>query len=299
MNITLRQLSYLLAIERTGSFSRAAESVHVTQPALSMQIKELEAELGLQLVERRPREARLTRAGRMVVARAERIEAELRALQAEVRTGRGQVNLGVIPTIAPYLLPRTLPQLRAQTDGLRLREARTETLLSELASGRLDAAIIATPAPECYEEILFDDCFLLAGTPALLDQNRGLAPNALDPGELLLLEEGHCLADQALALCGLTRAAQTVDLGASSLSTLCALVGQGMGLTLMPEIAASVETQAAPGIALLRFAEQPHRTLRLVRRRDCPDCGQWFEPLAEILRAEGRALLTEIRASFP
>ncbi|MCV2878328.1 LysR substrate-binding domain-containing protein [Sedimentimonas flavescens] len=299
MNITLRQLSYLLAIARTGSFSRAAESVHVTQPALSMQIKELEAELGLQLVERRPREARLTRAGRMVVARAERIEAELRALQAEVRTGRGQVNLGVIPTIAPYLLPRALPQLRAQTEGLRLREARTETLLSEVASGRLDAAIIATPAPECHEEILFDDCFLLAGTPELLDQNRGLPPNALDPGELLLLEEGHCLADQALALCGLTRAAQTVDLGASSLSTLCALVGQGMGLTLMPEIAASVETQATPSIALLRFAEQPHRTLRLVRRRDCPDCGQWFAPLAEVLRSEGRALLSEIRASFP
>ncbi|MDF2139939.1 hydrogen peroxide-inducible genes activator [Paenirhodobacter sp. CAU 1674] len=298
MRITLRQLSYLIALERHRSFSRAAEAVHVTQPALSMQIRELETELGLSLIERRPRDIRLTRAGRMVLARAEAIEAELRALQAEARRGQGSLNLGVIPTIAPYLLPRALPALRASA-ALRLREARTEALLADLNAGRIDAAIIATPAPECHEVPLGEDRFLLAGTPALLALNRGLAPDALDPGALLLLDEGHCLADQALALCGLTRAAQSVDLGASSLSTLCGLVGQGMGLTLVPEIAASVESRAAPGLALMRFAQEPARTLRLVGRKDSPDAALWFEPLAQTLRAVCADLLAEVRKEFP
>jgi len=298
MNITLRQLSYLLALDRTGSFSRAAEAVHVTQPALSMQIKELEAELQLVLVERLPRAARLTQAGRMVVERARRIEAELRALSSETRRAQGHLSLGIIPTIAPYLLPRALPRLRSTFGGLRLREARTESLLAELAAGRLDAALIATPAPECTEETLAEDRFLLAGTADLIARNRGLAPDALDPGALLLLEEGHCLADQALALCGLTRAAQAVDLGASSLSTLCSLVAQGMGLTLVPEIAALAETNAAPQVTLMRFATEPARQLRLVRRRDAPDAGQWFTPLAELLSADAQAIIDAARSRF-
>ncbi|MDD8023075.1 MAG: LysR substrate-binding domain-containing protein [Paracoccaceae bacterium] len=298
MNVTLRQLTYLIALDRHRNFSRAAAAVHVTQPALSMQIRELETELGLTLIERRPRDIRLTRAGRMVLTRAQAIEAELRALQAEARRGQGGLNLGVIPTIAPYLLPRVLPALRSQA-ALRLREARTETLLEDLTSGRLDAAIIATPAPECHEAVLCEDRFLLAGTPALLAQNRGLAPDALDPGALLLLDEGHCLADQALALCGLTRAAQSVDLGASSLGTLCGLVGQGMGLTLVPELAAATEAKAVPGLALARFAREPARMIRLVRRRECPDADSWFDPLAATLREICTALISDARATFP
>ncbi|PCD76843.1 hydrogen peroxide-inducible genes activator [Pseudothioclava arenosa] len=291
MNITFRQLSYLLALQRTGSFSRAAEEVCVTQPALSMQIRELEDQIGQPLIERRP--VRLTRMGRLVVARAQRIEAELAALEAEVRRGGGQVNLGVIPTIAPYLMPRALPALGP---GLRLREARTETLLAELEAGRLDAALIATAEPDVAEEILFEDRFLLAGAPALLALNRGLPPEALDPGELLLLDEGHCLADQALALCGLARRAQPFDLGAASLATLCALVGQGMGLTLLPELACLRET--TPEIALMRFDKEPSRQIRLVRRRDA-DQDDWFTGLAGTLRAAGTGLVAEVRARFP
>ncbi|HEY0213256.1 MAG TPA: LysR substrate-binding domain-containing protein [Paenirhodobacter sp.] len=298
MNITLRQLSYLRALAREGSFSRAADVVNVTQPALSVQIRDLETELGLVLVERLPRGIRLTGAGRMVLDRAERIEAELRALEAEARRGQGRLNLGVIPTIAPYLIPVALPQLRAVAAGLRLREARTETLLSELDAGRIDAAIIATPQPGYEGAELFEDRFLLAGTASVIAHNRGLAPDALDPGELLLLDEGHCLADQALALCGLTRQAQSVDLGASSLTTLCGLVGQGLGLTLVPEIAAGMERRATPSMALARFAHEPARHVRLVRRRDSADAERWFAPLVQVLAAAGHRILQDLRGQI-
>ncbi len=220
MNITLRQLQYMLALEKFRNFSRAAESVHVTQPALSMQIRELEQSLGLTLVERRPRDIRLTRAGRMVIDHALRIDAELKSLEADLRRGQGQVNLGVIPTVAPYLMPRALPKLQSVQSGFRLREAQTHELLEDLRKGRLDAAVIATPAPETEEITLFEDHFLLAGLPEALARLEGISPDALDPGELLLLEEGHCLADQTLKICNVNRDAQSVDLGASSLSTL-------------------------------------------------------------------------------
>ncbi|KEP70086.1 LysR family transcriptional regulator [Thioclava dalianensis] len=297
MNITVRQLTYLRALAEARSFSSAAQAVHVSQPALSVQIRELESQVGQPLVERRPRDVRLTRAGRRVLLAAERVAAELRALEAEARRGLGQVNLGMIPTIAPYLLPASLPDLRVQT-ALRLREAQTEELLEALAQGTIDAAVIATPAPDFHEEPLFEDRFLLAGTPDFLALNRGLAPQAIDPDTLLLLDEGHCLADQALALCGLTRARQRVDLGASSLSTLCALAGQGMGLTLVPEIAAAPETRAMPMLSLMRFAEEPARHVRLVRLRDCDDAAMWFDPLVGLLRKAGEALVAEARRGF-
>ncbi|KFE34958.1 LysR substrate-binding domain-containing protein [Thioclava atlantica] len=297
MKITLRQLTYLRALGQTRSFSRAAEIVHVSQPALSVQIRELEDQIGQPLVERRPRDVRLTRAGRRVLEAAERIAGELRALEAEARRGLGQINLGVIPTIAPYLLPAALPGLRAQ-GSLRLREAPTEHLLSEIAQGRLDAAIIATPAPDLHSAPLFEDRFLLAGTPDQLTLNRGLAPQALDPDQLLLLDEGHCLADQVLALCGLTRAAQRVDLGASSLSTLCALAAQGMGLTLVPEIAAVQESRAFPTLGLIRFAEEPARQVRLVRAQEASDADTWFEPIAQVLSRAGEGLVSQARRRF-
>ncbi|OOY11439.1 hypothetical protein BMG00_17160 [Thioclava marina] len=297
MNVTLRQLSYLRALGHARSFSRAAEMVHVSQPALSVQIRELEDQIGQPLVERRPRDVRLTRAGRRVLETAERVAAELRSLQAEARRGLGQVNLGVIPTIAPYLLPAALPGLRAQ-GVLRLREATTEELIEEVGQGTLDAAIIATPAPEFFEAPLFEDRFLLAGTPDQLAMNRGLAPQAINPDQLLLLDEGHCLADQALALCGLTRAAQRIDLGASSLTTLCALAGQAMGLTLVPEIAAMQESRAFPTLALLRFADEPARQVRLVRAREASDPEAWFDPLVRVLKAAGEGLITQARKRF-
>ena len=289
MNITLKQLASLRALAEHGNFSRAAEAVHISQPALSMQIMELETNLGVSLVTRKP--MGLTRAGRIALAHAERIAAELRALEASMRRGRGQLNLGMIPTIAPYILPRALPDLQAQFDGVRLREAQTEALLMDLAEGRIDAALIATPAPEFDESILAEDRFVLAGRPDILAQCRGLAPEALDPMQLLLLDEGHCLADQALALCGLTRSAQSMDLGAASLATLCGLVGQGLGITLLPEIAIATELRGTPTIALSRFEEEPQRLLRLVRRRGGQQDESWFAPLADLLGTACRQMI--------
>ncbi|MFI0395022.1 LysR substrate-binding domain-containing protein [Paracoccus jiaweipingae] len=297
MGISLRQLRYFLALVETGHFGHAADRVHVTQPALSMQIRELEAALGAVLVERMPRGIALTPAGREAEQRARRIIAEITELSATARRGglAGRLNLGIIPTVAPYLLPAALPDLRAAdiTRDLRLHEAPTDRLLGELAGGRLDAVVIATPAPDdAVEAPLLCDRFLLAGSPARL---AGLAdplprPDGLDPDQLLLLDEGHCLGDQALAVCGLSRGVSRLDLGAASLSTLCRLAGQGMGLTFLPELAAAQELAAAPGLAARRFATpQPARELRLVRRASTDPAG-WFDDLAARLASAGQRL---------
>lgn len=304
MNITLRQLSYFLALIEENSFSRAAERVHVTQPALSMQIKELENMLQASLIERLPRGIRLTRAGRDVAEHARRVLAGAKELEAAARRQgwARRVNLGVIPTIAPYLLPRVLPDLKSVDKGrdIRVREAQTDRLIAALDEGQLDAIVIATAAgrPEFHSQVLFEDRFLLAGSPDLLGrlgQGRDeLRPMAIDPEELLLLDEGHCLSDQALEVCSLNRRfARRIDLGASSLSTLCGLVGQGFGMTFLPEIA--VAQEAWDGLALMRFsAPEPSRTVRLVRRAATSDDG-WFSDLADTLAAAGQALAGEAR----
>ncbi len=313
MTVTLRQLSYLTALAEEAHFGRAAARVHVTQPALSMQIRELEGALGLALVDRLPRGVRLTRAGREVLARADRILAEVREMEAAARRGAfGVVTLGVIPTLAPYLLPPALAALRAAPDlpqDLRLREAQTGTLLRELADGTLDAAVIATPpGPGMIELPLFEDRFLLAGTAARLaaleGQAEALRPVSLDPGQLLLLDEGHCLADQALEVCALGRrrtggGRARLDLGASSLATLCGLVASGMGLTFVPEVAARAEAAAAPRMALTRFAApEPSRQVRLVRRAAIGE-EPWLPALARLLAGAGAGLVDEAQRLVP
>jgi LysR family hydrogen peroxide-inducible transcriptional activator len=308
MPLTLRQLIYFAALAEERSFARAADRVHVTQPALSMQIKDLEAALGLQLIERLPREARLTAAGRDILARSQRVLAEVREMEmlGRARGPVGRVQIGVIPTVAPYLLPPMLAQLRGRdiTRDLRVREARTERLLEELAAGSLDAVVIATPTgrDDLVSRKLFADRFLLAASPgrmAALGRTEALRPVALDPDQLLLLDEGHCLADQALEVCGLTRRQTRIDLGASSLSTLVGLVAQGFGLTFLPEIALRHEHAAAAGMALRRFAApEPAREIALVRRAATAPEG-WFDELAELLAAAGRGLVSEARAIWP
>lgn len=295
MNVTLRQLSYFLALVEEGHFGRAADRVFVTQPALSMQIKELEEILGARLVERQSRGIRLTRAGREVVERARRILAEVTELEADARR-KGlarRVNLGVIPTVAPYLLPQALPDLRAADIGrdLRLREAQTAHLVDALERGQLDAILVATAEPDngFVGVELCEDRFLLAGRAdrisGLGHAREALRPAELDPDHLLLLEEGHCLADQALAVCGLDRRRARLDLGASSLTTLCGLVGQGFGFTLVPEIALAAECSTAPQMECVRFAgPEPARMLRLMRRAGSTDDG-WFTEIAETLRS--------------
>lgn len=309
MPLTLRQLSYFLALAEARNFAAAAASVHISQPALSMQIKELEENLNIKLVERLPRGLLLTREGRDLEARARRILTEIAELEAVARrkTLIGRLNLGIIPTVAPYLLPRALPELRDEdlTRDLRIREARTDDLMADLQSGRLDAVVVAEPPPaaELAATPLFTDRFLLAGDAERIESAahgmKALRPSALDPDQLLLLDEGHCLADQALEVCGLDRRRLRLDLGAASLTTLCGLVGQGAGLTFLPEIAVGTESAAAPGMTLVRFASpEPARRIALVRRATS-DGGDWFPRLAGVLAASGQALVGVARSTLP
>lgn len=309
MSFSLRQLRYFIALAEEGQFGLAAEKVHISQPALSQQIREMEAQTGRALVERLPRGLRLTRAGETVLHHARRIMAEVDDLDQAVRWQdglAGRLHLGVIPTVAPYLLPLALTRIRARdlTLELRVREAQTDQLIEELKQGRLDAAVMALPVPGdgLIATPLFEDRFVLAGSEGRLrDMAQGLdqlRPASLNPDQLLLLDEGHCLADQALEVCGLSRR-RIVDLGASSLSTLCGLVAEGFGLTLLPEVALRAERAGAEGLALRRFgAPEPSRQLALVRRESSADTG-WDTELAAILSEAGQELIATAREIVP
>lgn len=300
MNITLRQLRYFLALARHMHFTRAAEAMNVTQPALSMQIRALEDDIGTPLVERTPAGVVLTPQGRALVGQARQVMAAMAGLEQAMRQpGQGgRLMLGMIPTVAPYLLPEALPVLRARDIGrdLHLREAPTDRLVEELAQGRLDAAVVAT-APEAADLVavpLFTDRFLLAGSRDQIARFGSLhpGPRDLDPGRLLLLDEGHCLGDQALEVCGLGRGGARLDLGAASLSTLCRLAAQGMGLTFLPQIAVRQEQAAAPGLSVVAFPDpQPARQVLLLRRISTP-AGGWFDDLASILAGAGERVMT-------
>lgn len=302
MSFTLRQLRSLTALAEESHFGRAAAAVNISQPALSVQIRALEAALNARLVERGPRETVLTPTGREIVMRARRILEEVREIEQVARWHgglSGRLRIGVIPTVAPYLLPLALPELRSRNISLDLgvREAQTERLLDEVRSGGLDAAVVALPveAPDLLASPLFEDRFLLAGTPARLTalgaDGAALRPDAMEPGQLLLLDDGHCLADQAIAACAMQRDRAHVDLRAASLATLCRLVSEGFGVTLLPELAASAESAAAPGLALVRFATpEPCRTIGLVRRKLSVDDG-WFGDLEHILGDAGRRVI--------
>ncbi|WP_045389967.1 hydrogen peroxide-inducible genes activator [Falsirhodobacter sp. alg1] len=299
MPLTLKQLSYFVALSEERHFGRAAARVHVSQPALSMQIRDMEITLGLTLMER-GRDIRLTPAGREVAQQARRVLADVAEIEGMARrkSTAGRVHLGVIPTIAPYLLPKLLPRL---TMDLAVREAATETILAEMEEGRLDAIVIASSvsAAGTVTRPLFSDHFLLATNDARLGRMgdvEGLRPATLDPDQLLLLEEGHCLADQALEVCGLERRRLRMDLGASSLSTLAGLVGQGVGYTFLPELAIASETAAHPELRLTRFASpEPAREVLLVGRAST-GAEPWFAELAENLGAVGEEIIATARA---
>jgi len=277
--LTLRQLRYLAALAEHRHFGRAARACSVTQPALSMQIRELERLLGVDLVERRPGEVVLTDIGTEVVRRAERVLAASRDLvdfaRHEGRLLSGRLTLGVIPTLAPYLLPRILPLLQRRYPDLRveLRETQTKLLLDELWRGGLDAVMLALPVPEGEVEVLklFDDPFLLA-VPAA-EAPPGVArvsARDIDRQRLILLEEGHCLRDQALAYCAGARPDGAMGLGATSLTTVMQMVANGYGVTLVPEIAVDVEVRDRR-VRLLRFTPpEPGRMIGLAWRQTSP-----------------------------
>lgn len=277
--ITLRQLRYLAALAEHRHFGRAAVACAVSQPALSMQIRELEKQLGVELVERRPGDVLLTGVGREVAERAEIILAAERDLVDLARhKGRllsGRLAFGVIPTIAPYLLPRILPAVQRRYPDLQieLRETQTKILLDELAHGALDVIMLALPVTEADVETLplFEDPFLLA-VPASdpRPEITCVSADEIDPRRLILLEEGHCLRDQALAYCANSATNDAMGLGATSLTTVMQMVANGYGVTLVPQVAVDVEVRDER-VRLLPFAPpQPGRTIGLAWRRTSP-----------------------------
>jgi len=289
--ITLRQLRYLDAVSRYRHFGRAAEACSVSQPALSMQIRDLEKQLDVELIERRPGEAALTDIGVEVARRGEQVLAAARDLVDFARhRGRiltGRLKLGIIPTLGPYVLPKVLPVLQARHPDLilELRETRTKTLIEELGGGDLDGVMLALPVSEADIETirLFEDPFLLA-VPAddPLPESTTVSAPQIDQQRLMLLEEGHCLRDQALAYCATERHEKPLSLGATSLATVMQMVASGYGVTLVPEVAIDVEVRDER-VKLLRFtAPEPGRTIGLAWRRTSPRKAD-FVALGEIV----------------
>ena len=289
-NITLRQLRYFDALARLGHFGRAAEACSVSQPALSVQIKELEETLGSTLFERMPRQVRLTTLGREFLPRSREILRSVDELGDLARAAKkhlvGQLRIGVIPTIAPYLLPTIVDQLTRQFVGvdIHIRETMTSTLVKELGEGRIDTAIVALPIsePSLTEVALFDENFVLVRPEA--DKDKPVPDREmLQEMRLLLLEEGHCFRDQALAFCNIQSNLPRETLDGTSLSTLVQMVGAGIGVTLVPEMAIPVETRSA-AVSVARFNEpQPARTIGMIWRKTSPLEHQYFR-ITELVR---------------
>ena len=278
--VSLRQLRYFESLAENRHFGRAAEACAVSQPALSMQIKELEDELKLSLVERRKSGVALTEKGEEVAKRARTILASVRDLidfaKREEGVLAGVLKLGSIPSIASYLLPAALPELqhRFPALALQLRETVTETLVRELVSGDLDVILIALPIddPEVETQYLFDDSFVLATKATSKNaRTRGATVDMLADERLLLLEEGHCLRDQALSYCHMMTREARESFGASSLATIVQMVTNGYGVTLLPEMAVDSEVRRGGDIRLLHFPiPEPKREIGLAWRKTSP-----------------------------
>jgi LysR family hydrogen peroxide-inducible transcriptional activator len=288
--ITLRQLRYLEALADTLHFGQAAEACAVTQPALSMQIKEMEDDLQVSLIERRKSGIELTEQGEEVVRRGRTILASVRDLldyaKHRERVLTGTLKLGAIPSIAPYLLPTALPELQRRFPDLilHLRETITETLVRELISGDLDVILVALPIlePEVETLHLFDDKFVLAARAT--KGKRVKASDMLAHERLLLLEEGHCLRDQALSFCRQVTPEARNSFGASSLSTIVQMVAHGYGITLLPEMAIASEVHRRADIRLVHFpAPEPKREIGLAWRKTSPRKAD-FHALATLLK---------------
>ena len=273
--MTLRDLEYLVALADTRHFGRAAARCHVSQPTLSAQLMKLESYLGTPLVERRPRRIALTAAGESVVLHARRMLREADDIRTIARAGQdplaGPLKLGLIPTLGPYLLPRVAPRITKALPKLQLllHEYQTAPLIERTLAGDLDLAILALPAETrgLVTRSLFAEAFLVA-MPAShrLAARKRVKTSDLAGEKLLLLEEGHCLRDQALSVCNSLNPGLINAFGSSSLSTVMHLVANGYGITLLPEMAADVE--ATDRVELVRFTEpEPVRTIGLAWRR--------------------------------
>lgn len=290
-DLSIRQLQYLVAVADELGFRRAAERLHVSQPTLSAQIQQVESVLGFAVFERSARQVLLTGAGRGVVEHARRVLLAVDDLLAEATRVRdpftGVMRIGVIPTVAPYLLPEVTPSLTAAYPKLRLtfREEKTEVALGELRAGRLDAVVLALveDTKDLAHAVLLEEAFVVAlpKTHPLTKKKR-VALQALEDEPVLLLEEGHCLRDQALALCQRVGARET-DLRATSLATLVQMISTGAGITLLPELAVPVENRRAQLEVRPIAPKPPRRTLALVWRPESPS-GPSFQALAATMR---------------
>ena len=290
---TLKQLQYLVALHDTGHFGKAAESVYVTQSSLSAGLRELESLIGVVLVERTKRVVRFTPLGERVVEKARGILREAEALADLVRAAgkplSGELRMGVIPTIAPFLLPRLLPELRERYPDLKLylREETSQAACDSLHRGQLDCVLLALPyaCGEVAAEPLFDDPLYLAFPPG----DRGSAahevtPDAVDERHLLLLEDGHCLKDHALAACNRPELRAEAAVMGTSLHTLVQMVGNGLGQTLVPEMAVKAGILEGTGV-VARPLKAPHafRRIALIWRKGSPRQKE-FRLLGEALR---------------
>lgn len=301
--MTLRELRYLVALADFGHFGRAAEACHISQPTLSTQLRKLEAFLGVTLFERTNKSVHITQIGAQIVAKARRVLAEADAIVALARqkTGplTGPLNLGVIPTLGPYLLPWLLPALTDAYPDLSLivHEDLTDHLLDRLKTHRLDAALVALPVvdDDLTARPLFDEPFFLACPPGHpLARGQLVGPSELRQAHLLLLTDGHCLRDQALAVCGQTDAPPQnhgADFRASSLETIRQMVAAGMGCTLLPAMAlASGEDRH---VAVRSLAGEASRRISLVWRKTYAKPSD-LELLADVVRS---SLPPEVRAA--
>ncbi len=274
--MNLRALQYFVKLADLRHFSKAADACFVSQPTLSTQIRKLEEELGVQLVERSPKNIMLTPVGEEISERARLVLSDIDQIKAVARRSGnpadGVLRLGLFPTLAPYFLPHVVPSLRRRYPNLRLQlaEEKTDGILRMLKQGELDAALLALPinAEGLEVEVLFEEPFVLAlpGKHPLADRSR-VTVSDLEGEELLLLEEGHCLRDHALEVCALAHAHERVDFHATSMETLRQMVAADVGITLMPLLAIKPPIAETENIMIRRFEDPaPSRTIALVWR---------------------------------
>ena len=292
--MNLRDLEYLVAVADHRHFGRAAEACFVSQPTLSTQIKKLEHELEVELIERNPRQIMLTPTGEQVVERARVMLAEANDIRAIARQARdpesGSLRIGIFPTLAPYLLPHVMPQLHLRFPNLEilLVEETTEVVLDKLRRGQLDVGVLARPVHDelLHAEPLFREDFVLAvPSDHPLAAEAGPVPvSALADEPVLLLEEGHCLRDQALSVCSQAGASERTGFRATSLETLRHMVAAGVGVTLLPELAMQPPVPSSDHIGIRHFAEPvPHRDIAMFWR-DTTIYGELLPKVAAILR---------------
>ncbi len=300
--MNLRDLKYLVALADLRHFGKAAQACFVSQPTLSTQIMKLEEELGVKLVERAPRKVMLTAAGKDAAQRARRILAEAEELKEAARRGAnpeaGRLRLGAFPTLAPYLLPHVVPELHAKFPKLELllTEEKSDLLLHRLRDGQLDAALLALPIHDdsLHAKFLFEEPFLLAA-PAdhPLAHRMTLDTSDLNHTSLLLLEDGHCLRDQALDVCRLSGAREEADFRATSLETLRQMVATGVGVTLLPTLSVRPPIVQPEGIKLVKFHKPaPSRRIALVWRKSSALDG-FLHTIGTAIAAIAQAHLTQ------